>query len=118
MAEKKTYWLTDGYGNSAQVVGAEERDRWVPRGWSETTEPTGDERVWMHNATTDGRAQFAAGVVETWRALGWEPSAPPEPVDVLHDEQLVDVAPAQTQPAAQSTTNNTETAASGNTKGK
>ena len=118
MAEKKTYWLTDGYGNKALVTGAEERDRWVPLGWSETTEPVDAEMVWMHNATTDGRAQFAAGVVETWRALGWEPSAPPEPVDVLHDEQLVDVAPAQ--PAAQSTTDSskTETAASGNTKGK
>lgn len=115
MAEKKTYWLTDGYGNKAQVAGAEERDRWVPRGWSETTEPAGEERVWMRHTVHQGHAQFAAGVVETWRALGWEPSAPPEPVDVLHDAQLVDVAPAPV-PAASS--NSTETATSGNTKGK
>lgn len=114
MAEK-TYWLTDGYGNKAQVTGAAERDRWVPLGWSETIEPAGDERVWMRHTDHGGHAQFAAGVVETWRALGWEPSAPPEPVDVLHDEQLVDVAPAST-PAAE--TKSTETAASGNTKGK
>lgn len=116
---KTNYWLTDGYGNKAVAVGVEELDRWVPRGWSEATEPVDGERVWMRHTDHGGHQLFAAGVVETWRALGWEPSAPPEPVDVLHDAQLVDVAPAQT-PAAQSTTDNstTETAASGNTKGK
>ncbi|MCZ7440814.1 hypothetical protein O7598_30805 [Micromonospora sp. WMMC241] len=116
MAEKKTYWLTDGYGTHALVEGAAERDRWVPRGWSEADEPAGAEMVWMHHPDTDGRQMFAAGVVETWRALGWVPSAPPEPVDVLHDAQLVDVAPAAV-PVAESTSN-TESAASGNVKGK
>ncbi|MBQ1064472.1 hypothetical protein [Micromonospora sp. C41] len=115
---KTKYWLTDGYGAHALVEGAEERDRWVPRGWSETAEPTGEGRVWMRHTDHGGHQLFAAGVVETWRALGWEPSAPPEPVDVLHDEQLVDVAAVQGGPAAQSTTNTTEAAASGNTKGK
>ncbi|WBB73232.1 hypothetical protein O7602_26690 [Micromonospora sp. WMMD1128] len=117
MAEKKTYWLGDGYGNAAFVEGAAERDRWVPRGWSEADEPSGTEMVWMHHPQTGGRQRFAAGVIEQWVALGWEPSAPPEPVDVLHDAQLVDIAPVPGGPAAESTTN-TETAASGNAKGK
>ncbi|WP_329013233.1 hypothetical protein OG271_04030 [Micromonospora rifamycinica] len=107
------YWLTDGYGNKALVVGAEERDRWVPLGWAETTEPAGDDMVWMRHAGHGGHAQFAAGVVETWQSLGWEPSAPPEPVDVLHDDHLVDV----TAPAAEPQTPASK-AASGTPKEK
>lgn len=100
---KTNYWLTDGFGSFASVEGADQRDRWKPLGWSEAGEPSGGDRVWMRHTDHGGHAQFPAGVVETWRALGWQPSSPPEPVDVLHDAQLVDVAPAQGGPAAEST---------------
>ena len=113
---KNTYWLADGYGSKALVEGADERDRWVPRGWAEADEPAGEDRVWMQHGEHKGRAQFPAAVVETWQALGWKPAAPPEPVDVLHDAQLVDVAPdAKEAPA--STASDTR-AASGTTKEK
>lgn len=115
---KTNYWLTDGYGNKAVAVVAEERDRWVPRGWSESTEPSGDDRVWMRHGGHGGHAQFPAAVVETWQALGWEASPPPEPVDVLHDEHLVDVAaPPVEQPSTEPQTP-TSKAASGTPKEK
>ncbi|WP_422744355.1 hypothetical protein ACN27B_08725 [Micromonospora sp. WMMD754] len=110
---KTNYWLTDGYGAKALATGAEERDRWVPRGWSESTEPAGSDQVWMRHTDHGGHAQFAADVVETWRALGWEPSAPPEPVDVLHDAQLVDVQSTSTAASTTSTSPTTSKPASG-----
>ncbi|MFY1588997.1 hypothetical protein ACN267_31405 [Micromonospora sp. WMMD734] len=97
---KTNYWLTDGYGNKALVVGTDERDRWTPIGWAESTEPAGDDMVWMRHGGHGGHAQFAAGVLEQWRALGWEPSPPPEPVDVLHDGHLVDVTAPPVGPAS------------------
>lgn len=123
MAEKKTYWLTDGYGSKALVEGADQRDRWKPLGWSEADDPAGDDRVWMRHTDHNGHAQFPASVVGTWRALGWEPSAPPEPVDVLHDEQLVDVTPpaatqASTEEAPPSGEEQTTTRAASGTKNR
>ncbi len=88
---KNTYWLTDGFGRKALVDGADQRDRWKPLGWAEGDAPAGDDQVWMQHEAHGGRQLFTASVVSTWEALGWKPSAPPEPVDVLHDAQLVDV---------------------------
>lgn len=91
---KNTYWLTDGYGSKALVEGAEERDRWKPAGWSETDEPSGEDMVWLAHAEHGGRQRFAAAAVASWQALGWQPCAPPEPVDLLRDRALSDARPA------------------------
>lgn len=110
---KNTYWMTDGYGSTALVEGADERDRWKPLGWSEATEPAGDDMVWMAHPESGGRQRFAAAVIEQWQGLGWRPAAPPEPVDVLHDPQLVGQAAPVASAAAPKSTE--RTAASGTT---
>ncbi|WP_346536944.1 hypothetical protein [Micromonospora sp. DPT] len=106
---KTNYWLTDGYGSKALVEGADQRDRWVPLGWSEADAPAGGDRVWMQHTEHGGHAQFPAGVVDTWQALGWKPAPPPEPVDVLHDAQLVDVQTPVAEPAPANTDSSTST---------
>lgn len=122
MSTKKTYWLTDGLGAKAFVEGVEERDRWVPRGWAEAGEPVDGDKVWMWHDGIDGPAQFNASVVATWQGLGWEPGPPPEPVDLLHDQHLVDPLVADTasapKPAAAPVAPSTTSAASGATKEK
>ncbi|MFF0823063.1 hypothetical protein ACFYUR_22100 [Micromonospora haikouensis] len=120
MATKNTYWLADGYGSKALVEGADQRDRWLPLGWTVSGEPADGDMVWMRHAVHSGHAQFSAGVVDTWKALGWEPSPPPEPVDLLHDEHLVDVTPSAAEvdkPVADSQNTSTRTADSGAKKG-
>lgn len=95
MAEK---WMTDGYGVKA-LVGGDAVDEWKPRGWSEADEPSGSDLVWMRHTETGGQQKFAAGALEQWKALGWEPSEPEPPYDVTKDPQLVDV---EARAAAQS----------------
>lgn len=125
MTAKTKHWLTDPSGTRALVEGKEERDRWVGgHGWADSTEPaTGDQvQVWMQHAKHGGRAKFPASVVETWKGLDWEPSAPPEPVDVLHDQHLVDEAAApagpDAEPAVKAAPKNAPSADSGNSKEK
>lgn len=105
MAEKKTFWLADGYGSKALVTGVEERDRWVPLGWSEAGEPEPGERVWMRHAEHGGRARFPAEVVELWQQMGWEPSDPEPPVNPFNAPRPADVA--EPAPDASSTTTTT-----------
>jgi hypothetical protein len=100
MTEKQTYWLADRAGNKALVEGAAERDRWVPLGWAEADEPTGDELVWASFEGVEDPAQFPAEVfLEVWGPKGWTPSAPPEPVDPLTGIRPPRPVPA-TPPAA------------------
>lgn len=110
-------WMKDAYGNKAHVP-SDERDAWVPRGWTEADEPAADERVWMEHGAHGGRALFPAGIAETWQALGWAPSPPPEPVDVTKDPALVDVvAPtSETPPAKPAAKTKTEPATPGRDK--
>lgn len=37
-----------------------------------------DERVWLRHKETGGYFNCPAGVVDEWKALGFEPSEPPE----------------------------------------
>lgn len=83
-------WMTDGYGNKALVA---DPDEWSPRGWQPSGEPVEGERVWMQHREHGGRAQFPEAVAKTWESLGWEPSAPADPLLLLKDPVLVDVAP-------------------------
>jgi hypothetical protein len=94
MTEKQKYWLTDTSGAKALVEGADERDRWLPHGWAETDAPVVGDLVWLQHDVHHGRQLFAAAAAEQWAGLGWHPSAPPEPVDLTKDPQLVDQAAA------------------------
>lgn len=99
---KTMYWLTDGFGGKALVEGAEERDRWKPLGWSESTEPAAGERVWLRHDVHGGRALFPAETVELWAAKGWQPSDPPPVPSPFNADQPADVAepvPTITSPA-------------------
>lgn len=89
------------------IVEPDDVDRWKVRGWQPADKPADTEMIWMHNATTDGRAKCPLGVVEQWRALGWELSAPPEPVDLTKDRRFTD-QPAN-EPAAKAPTKSART---------
>ena len=113
MTDKKTYWMADPYGGKALMEGVEGRDAWIPRGWAEAGEPSGNDRVWMRHEVHEGRAQFPADSLEQWQALGWAPSDPPAPYDLTKDPQLVDVQPAAEE---QDTAAGTESAEKTTTK--
>lgn len=82
MTEKQEYWLSDLDGVKALVVGAEERARWVPRGWSDTDDPARSERVWVRHPDVELPAVLPWDALqESWAEKGWQPSAPIEPVD-------------------------------------
>jgi hypothetical protein len=89
------YWVRDLSGAVGLVASA---DDWTPHGWKVGPEPQGTEMVWLEHNVTHGKALFAFPVVETWSALGWEPSAPPTPKDLTKDENLVDPIPAPEAP--------------------
>jgi hypothetical protein len=113
MTDKNTYWLVDSTGDKALVEGAAERDRWLPHGWAETDEPTGDEFVWASFDGVADPAKFPADVFrEVWEPKGWKASAPPEPVD-----PITGVRPPRPVPtpaaAAPADTSKSKTAAGG-----
>jgi len=85
MTEVKKYWISDVGGVKAVVEGAEARDEWTRvRGWSETTEPTGQEFQWIRNAGHGGKGVMNHEAVLLHAGLGWFPSGPEgydEPVD-------------------------------------
>jgi hypothetical protein len=108
--QMSTVWMADSYGNKA-LVDKSETDTWAPHGWREAEEPTADDRVWLRHEETGGRQLFPASVVAVWGALGWKPSAPESPLDLLHDQRLVD-APREEPPDAKKATKATKTAAS------
>jgi len=105
---KTNYWMADGYGAKALIVGADERDRWKPLGWAEADEPAAGERVWLRHEDHRGRALFPAEVVELWQAKGWQPSDPPAPESPFNAD-----APAATVPAATVTTTTSSPAPAG-----
>jgi hypothetical protein len=78
MTEKKqTYWIADVEGVKACVVGPEARDEWTKvRGWSETTEPVGQEFQWIRNENHGGKGVMNHEAVLLHEGLGWFPSGP------------------------------------------
>lgn len=112
MTEPKNIWLVDAEGRKARVT-PDEVDTWTPRGWAKTSEPEAADMVWLQHHETGGKQLFAHDVVEQWQALGWEPAAPPPPVDLTKDLQLVDVKDeaADTKP-----TKSTKAASGGSNK--
>lgn len=104
---KNRYWIADpNSGAKALIEGVEERDRWTKvQGWSETTEPVGDERVWLYNESIDGRTILPFGASQGhWAGIGWVPGAPPEPVDTTKDPALMDQPAPVAAPAAPAAT--------------
>lgn len=97
---KQTYWVKDLTGVHAQVEGVDQRDYWTKvQGWSETGEPSRTDQVHVEHPDA-GRGQLPYGaIVGGWDALGWLPTAPPEPVDLTKDPQLVDQPAAEAVPA-------------------
>lgn len=89
MADENAGWIVDIDGNKAQVLNA---DQWSPRGWKSTSAPKSGDKVWLQQKQTGGKQLFDKDVVEVWAALGWKPSAPPEPVDLTKDNKLTDPA--------------------------
>jgi hypothetical protein len=95
MTDQKTYWLADALGNRALVTGAAERDRWVPLGWYEVDEPTGNELVHAWHAGIDVPAlQPARALRDVWGPRGWEPGPPPVPVSAFNADQTDVTRPA------------------------
>jgi len=58
------------------------------------------EWVWMRNAQTGGVQKFAAGAVEAWKDMGWEPTAAPAApnlaLDPNHPALAAPEVPAET----------------------
>ena len=82
------YWIADGDGFKAWVATAADRDYWVrARGWTEATEPTGVEQVWVRLEGSDsyGRLPAQALPLHEGKGLlasgppGYEPAPAPEP---------------------------------------
>jgi hypothetical protein len=110
MSEPKKYWMVDTEGVKALVVGKEALDFWSTQGWSQTTDPQGQEFVWLQHDQHEGRAKFSAEAVPLWAFNGWHPSDPPAPVNlaVAHREVVEPPAAPQTptpatKPAANAT---------------
>lgn len=94
---KDTYWMcTPADGTYAQVEGAAERDRLIPLGWQVTGEPAPTDFVYMSHEGIELPGRFPVQAVANWRAMGWTPCGPPEPVDLTKDPQ----PPAPAAPAA------------------
>lgn len=110
MTELKQYWLADGQDNFALVAGTDERDRWVPLGWSETEEPTeGWVHMWREGIEQPGRVPVAT-LRELWGPLGWVAGPPPGGVHPSTPEPPAAVpAESKTEP---------KSAAGGNAKEK
>lgn len=123
--KQQTYWITHSNGGAkALVEGAAERDRWKNlHGWEDTTEPVSGDKVWVHNATTDGRTVLPFDVVRRgsyWHGVGFVASAPAEPVDLTRDPVLRDQPATATNSASASKAGDVATTAadSGNPKEK
>lgn len=104
MSKKSTYWLVDEAGIKALVEGADERDRLAPLGWSETTEPAGNDRVWLVHEEHKGGAVFPASIMDVWRQKGWAPGGTPPAVDPLAEASSAVAAPVAAAPPAETVT--------------
>lgn len=87
----KQIWVRRSVGDRneyALLASAEERDRFGPFGWVETTdEPAPDAWVWMRHDGIDGAQAFPIASVPNWAAKEWYPAAPPEHVDITKDPE-------------------------------
>jgi hypothetical protein len=95
---KNVYWIADQQGVKARVVGAEDRDFWTKvNGWSETTEPVGQEFQWVRNENHGGKGVLNHAAAVLHEGLGWCPSGP-EGYDEPTDPPAVASAPVPANP--------------------
>lgn len=122
MTEKHRYWLVNAEGENALVEGAAERDRFLPLGWTETTEPVADEWVMARMDGIEQPARFPATAFrEVWEPRGWKPAPPAEPVSPFNGDQPAAQTQAPAVPplsAPSPTPKPTTAAAGGDTKEK
>lgn len=85
-------WLKNLAGAKALVADVAERDRWAPHGWAVTTAPAETDMVWTRNPDVQDPGLIPWSAREYWLGRGWEPAAPPEPVDPTRDPVLSDTA--------------------------
>lgn len=87
MTDKNTHWIADVNGVKAKVTGGDARDVWTRvNGWSETTEPVGQEFQWIRNVDHGGKGVMNHEAALLHEGLGWVPSGPEgydEPADEL-----------------------------------
>lgn len=93
MATKTQYWLVDDTGTYARANGVEERDRRLPRSFTEADEPKGSAFVWARHPDIAVPAKFPADSLEAWKVQGWEPGLPDEPASPFNGPVAGDVAP-------------------------
>jgi len=74
---KNTYWLIGPDNTFVQVEGAARRDQITSDGWTETTEPTGADEVWMRHEVTGVYSLMRAGALDAWQGRGWQYAVPP-----------------------------------------
>lgn len=78
MTSKNVYWIADENGVKACVTGAPARDFWVKvQGYSETSEPAGQEFQHVRNDNHGGYGVLNHEAVLLLGGLGWRPSEPP-----------------------------------------
>lgn len=102
MTNPKKFWLANG-DTFAQVIGADERDRLSPLGWTAVEEPAEDGwvHIWHEGVSAPGRVPVAA--METlWGPLGWVPGPPPGGASPFTPESPAEPAaePKPSKPAA------------------
>lgn len=84
-------WVSDQSGSKATIPAAD-RDHWKLHGWTASDEPADGDFVWMEHPD-DGIARpglVAYAARDYWQGIGWQPSAPPEPVNPTRDPALTD----------------------------
>jgi hypothetical protein len=117
MTEAKKYWVADAEGVKALVSGAEAHNLWTAgRGWTDTTEPAGQEFVWLQHNEHGGRGKFAAQAVPLWEGRGWLPSDPPEPENAATAHWPAEGAPVEAKPQTTATMKPAANANSGDKK--
>lgn len=94
MTDKNTYWVRDAAGDYALLTGTDQRDRWLPHGWTEVDEPTGQEFVWARHEGIQEPARFPANALrEVWADRGWKAAEPPSPISPFNSDEGAPVIP-------------------------
>lgn len=117
MTEAKKYWIADAEGVKALVEGAEAHNLWTAgRGWTDTTEPVGQEWVWLQHDEHGGRAKYSAEAAPLHEGRGWLPSDPPEPENPAIAHWKTESAPVAAPPQTTESTKPAAKATSGDKK--
>jgi hypothetical protein len=99
----KKYWITDG-DVYALVTGVDQRDHYLPLGWSETDEPVdGFVYVWREGIEKPGRAPVSLFHLNL-EVNGWVAGPPEDGEHPLADQADAPIEPESAAPAGKPTT--------------